>query len=72
MAGNSHGHTIAGWTGATIVFIGFCVAGIFTVMAEPVGFWAGVVIIALGAVVGLALRLAGFGMPAPEKSASDA
>jgi hypothetical protein len=69
MAGNSHGHTLAGWTGVTIAFIGFCVSGVFTVLAEPVGFWAGMVIIVLGGVVGLVLRLMGKGMPLPQKAA---
>ncbi|WP_338119929.1 HGxxPAAW family protein, partial [Streptomyces scopuliridis] len=27
MAGTSHGHTPAAWTGVTISFIGFCIAG---------------------------------------------
>src|ERR1044072_4339455 len=41
MAGSSHGHTPAAWTGVTIAFIGFCVAGAFMVMAPPAGFWGG-------------------------------
>ncbi|HZG03013.1 MAG TPA: HGxxPAAW family protein [Streptomyces sp.] len=63
MAGNNHGHTPAAWTGVTISFIGFCVASAFTVMAEPVGFWAGVGIIALGALAGLVMRSMGLGQP---------
>ncbi|MBI0378282.1 hypothetical protein JBE27_18865 [Streptomyces albiflaviniger] len=63
MAGHDHGHTPAAWTGVTIAFIGFCVAGAFTVAANPLGFWAGMVIIALGGVVGAAMRAAGLGMP---------
>ncbi|MFD1831954.1 MULTISPECIES: HGxxPAAW family protein [Streptomyces] len=63
MAGNNHGHTPAAWTGVTIAFIGFCVASAFTVMAEPVGFWAGVAITLLGGVVGLVMRSMGMGQP---------
>lgn len=63
MAGSSHGHTPAAWTGVTIAFIGFCVSGAFMVMAEPLGFWAGMVIIALGGVVGLIMRSMGLGQP---------
>ncbi|MCF3133402.1 HGxxPAAW family protein [Streptomyces olivochromogenes] len=63
MAGSSHGHTPAAWTGVTIAFIGFCVAGAFMVMAQPLGFWAGMVIIALGGVVGAAMRSMGLGQP---------
>ncbi|MFG2118604.1 HGxxPAAW family protein [Streptomyces sp. NPDC048710] len=63
MAGSSHGHTPAAWTGVTIAFIGFCVAGAFMVMAQPVGFWAGMVIVVLGGVVGAAMRAMGLGQP---------
>ncbi|WP_327428003.1 MULTISPECIES: HGxxPAAW family protein [unclassified Streptomyces] len=63
MAGSSHGHTPAAWTGVIIAFIGFCVSGAFMVMANPLGFWAGMVIVALGGVVGLAMRAAGLGQP---------
>ncbi len=61
MAGSSHGHTPAAWTGVTIVLIGFCVAGAFMVMANPLGFWAGMVIAALGGLVGMAMSAAGLG-----------
>ncbi|GLW01293.1 hypothetical protein Slala05_49240 [Streptomyces lavendulae subsp. lavendulae] len=63
MAGSSHGHTPAAWTGVIIAFIGFCVSGAFMVLANPLGFWAGLVIVALGGVVGLAMRAAGMGAP---------
>ena len=63
MAGSSHGHTPAAWTGVTIAIIGFTVAGAFMVMAEPLGFWAGMAIVALSGVVGLAMRAAGLGQP---------
>ncbi|MEU6013383.1 HGxxPAAW family protein [Streptomyces sp. NPDC101194] len=63
MAGSSHGHTPAAWTGVIISFIGFCVAGVFTVAANLVGFWAGIAVILLGGVVGLAMKAAGLGMP---------
>ncbi|MBV2356984.1 hypothetical protein KUM39_21855 [Streptomyces sp. J2-1] len=63
MAGSSHGHTPAAWTGVTIAFIGFCIAGAFMVMAEPIGFWAGMVVVVLGGVVGMIMRAMGLGMP---------
>jgi uncharacterized protein DUF6704 len=63
MAGNSHGHTLAAWTGVTISCVGFCVSGIFTVLAQPVGFVAGLVVVAVGGVVGLLMRAAGLGQP---------
>ncbi|MEU3981808.1 HGxxPAAW family protein [Streptomyces sp. NPDC026672] len=63
MAGSNHGHTPAAWTGVIIAFIGFCVAGAFMVGANPLGFWAGMVIIALGGVVGGIMRAMGLGQP---------
>ncbi|MGW0330667.1 HGxxPAAW family protein [Streptomyces sp. NPDC003011] len=63
MAGSSHGHTPAAWTGVIIAFIGFCVAGAFMVMAQPVGFWAGMAIVVLGGVVGWIMSKMGLGMP---------
>lgn len=63
MAGSSHGHTPAAWTGVTIAFIGFCIAGVFMVAANPLGFWGGIVVVLLGGVVGGAMRAAGLGMP---------
>ncbi|MEV8564194.1 HGxxPAAW family protein [Streptomyces sp. NPDC051322] len=63
MAGTSHGHTPAAWTGVIIAFIGFCVAGAFMVAANPFGFWAGLVVVAIGGIVGYAMKLAGLGMP---------
>ncbi|MFF2849400.1 HGxxPAAW family protein [Streptomyces sp. NPDC058001] len=66
MAGSSHGHTPAAWTGVIIVFIGFCVAGAFMVMANTAGFWVGMAVIAAGGIVGGAMRLAGLGQRRPQ------
>ncbi|MFI6105034.1 HGxxPAAW family protein [Streptomyces sp. NPDC093595] len=67
MAGSDHGHTPAAWTGVTISFIGFCVAGAFMVGNNPLGFWAGIAVILLGGVVGGAMKVAGLGQkPSPE------
>ncbi|MFF2961325.1 HGxxPAAW family protein [Streptomyces sp. NPDC057963] len=63
MAGSSHGHTPAAWTGVIISFIGFCAAGVFMVAANPIGFWAGIAVILLGGIVGLVMKAAGLGMP---------
>jgi len=74
MAGSSHGHTPAAWTGVTIAIIGFCVSGAFTVMADPLGFWAGLVIAGLGGVVGMIMQAAGLGKAKtkPARPARDA
>lgn len=63
MAGNEHGHTLAAWTGVTICTIGFCIAGFFTVVAQPIGLIGGLVVAAGGGVVGLLMRAAGLGQP---------
>ncbi|MFD7920350.1 HGxxPAAW family protein [Streptomyces sp. NPDC059740] len=61
MSSSGHGHTPAAWTGVIISFIGFCVAGVCTVLAVVPGFWAGLAIVAVGAVVGGAMKMAGLG-----------
>ncbi|MCL6667213.1 HGxxPAAW family protein [Streptomyces panaciradicis] len=63
MAGSSHGHTPAAWTGVIIAFIGFCVSGAFMVMAQPVGFWAGMALVVIGGVVGWVMSAMGLGQP---------
>jgi hypothetical protein len=63
MAGSSHGHTPAAWTGVIISFIGFCAGGVFMVGDIPVGFWVSMGVILLGLVVGVVMKLMGFGMP---------
>ncbi|MGP8302498.1 HGxxPAAW family protein [Streptomyces inhibens] len=68
MSSSGHGHTPAAWTGVIISFIGFCVAGAFIVLANVPGFWAGMVLIGLGAVVGGLMRAAGMGQE-PKRSA---
>ncbi|MER8006518.1 HGxxPAAW family protein [Streptomyces sp. NPDC094149] len=63
MAGSSHGHTPAAWTGVIIAFIGFCVSGAFMVMAQPVGFWAGMALVVIGGIVGWVMSAMGLGQP---------
>lgn len=72
MAGTSHGHTPAAWTGVTISVIGFCIAGVFMVAADPLGFVAGLAVVPLGAVVGLAMRAAGLGAVKESEAAKQA
>ncbi|GAA0407402.1 HGxxPAAW family protein [Streptomyces luteireticuli] len=60
-----HGKTPAAWTGVAIAFVGFCVASVFCVMAKPAGFWVGVGLCLLGAVVGGAMSLMGMGSRPP-------
>lgn len=69
--GHDHGNTPAAWTGVTIALIGFCVGGVFTVMAEPLLAAASLVIVVLGAVVGGVMRSMGLGKkPAADRHAA--
>jgi hypothetical protein len=56
-----HGRTPAAWTGSIVAFVGFCVSSAYTVLAQPVGVIAGLVIIGAGAVIGGIMRAAGLG-----------
>ncbi|MER5766850.1 HGxxPAAW family protein [Streptomyces sp. NPDC001985] len=67
MSASAHGHTPAAWTGVVIAFVGFCVAGVFMVAANPLGFWGGIALVFVGGAVGLAMKAAGLG--SPKKSA---
>jgi hypothetical protein len=72
MAGSSHGHSPAAWTGVIISFIGFCVGGVFMVADNVPGFWVGVGVVLIGGVVGLALRVAGLGVPKESEAMAEA
>src|SRR5215218_2442202 len=63
MAGSSHGHTPAAWTGVIIAFVGFCAGGVFMVGDSPVGFWVSIGVILLGGIVGVVMKAMGLGMP---------
>ena len=56
-----HGHTVAAWTGVTIIMIAFVVGAVGVVIAQPPVFWAGIALIAVGVIVGKVLALMGFG-----------
>ena len=66
MAGSSHGHTPAAWVGVIIALIGFSISGVYTVMAQPLGVVAGLVVVAVAGVVGLAMKAAGYGQQSPQ------
>jgi hypothetical protein len=77
MAGTyHHGNTPAAWTAVSIIFIGFTIGGVYTVLAQPWGVAAGVVVVALGGVVGLVMRSMGLGQPttltSPETGTTEA
>jgi hypothetical protein len=51
MAHDDHGQTPANWTGATIIMVAFVVGTLGVVLAMPVMFWVGVILIPVGLVV---------------------
>jgi hypothetical protein len=59
--GESHGNTVAAWTAVAIILIGFTIGGVGMWLASPVTFWAGVVVVVVGAITGKVLQLLGFG-----------
>lgn len=61
MSANAHGHTTAAWTGVTVSFLGFMLAGVAMVMPSPILVTIGLVMAAAGAVVGKLMSAAGFG-----------
>lgn len=69
MFSGHHGNTPAAWTGVTIAFLGFCVAGAAVVRADPVLMWVGLGVVVLGGVVGKAMQMAGLGKAVHENPA---
>lgn len=58
---NNHGNTPAAWATTVIVIIGSVIAGIAIPVANVPLAIAGFVIVALGGVVGLVMKSAGYG-----------
>jgi hypothetical protein len=48
---DNHGRTPANWTGATIITLAFIVGTLGVVIAQPIVFWIGVLMIPFGLVV---------------------
>lgn len=67
---DDHGHTVAAWMTVTVVLVGFSTSGIAVVAAEPVVFWLGLGVAALGVLAGRLLSMAGLGaLPSYEEQA---
>jgi hypothetical protein len=48
---DNHGRTPANWTGATIITLAFIVGTLGVVLAQPIVFWIGVIMIPIGLIV---------------------
>lgn len=63
MIAGTHGSTPAAWTLVVLIVLGVFVSTVSLVLGSWLGFWIGAVIVALGAIAGGVLKLAGFGKP---------
>ena len=64
----SHGNTPAAWTTVTIIMIAFAVGTLGLVLNSWPMFWVGVALVAVGAIVGRIMAMAGMGKrPAPQR-----
>lgn len=64
MSGSAHGHTTAAWTGVTICFAGFMVAGVAMVVPSPILVIVGLVVALVGPGIGKMMSAAGYGKKA--------
>ena len=63
MSAGKHGSTPAAWTLVVLITLGFIVSTVGLVIGQWPAFWAGVAIVALGAVAGGVMKAAGLGKP---------
>ncbi|MBU6212925.1 MAG: hypothetical protein KGP01_00530 [Actinomycetales bacterium] len=61
---DDHGSTPAAWTAVTILLIGMTISGVALWFAKPAAFWAGMVVCAVGLVVGKVMQSMGYGQRA--------
>ncbi|MER6395205.1 MULTISPECIES: HGxxPAAW family protein [unclassified Kitasatospora] len=66
MSAAAHGHNPAAWTGVTISFVGFAIAGVAMILPSVPVVWGGLAVVVLGGVIGKAMSMAGMGkQPSP-------
>jgi len=58
---DDHGSTPAAWTAVTIIMVAFVVGGIGVLISEAWVFWAGLVLVVVGVVVGKVMQMMGMG-----------
>ena len=68
---DSHGHTAAGWTAMAIMFVGFLLSGLALPFSLIWLFFLGLVVVALGAVVGKVMQMMGMGNTVSYKDEND-
>ncbi|MEU9576140.1 HGxxPAAW family protein [Streptomyces chilikensis] len=65
------GHTVAGWAGACLALVGFASSGVAMIAGWPVGFWLGLGVVALAALLAWVLHLSGWGKPSGPRPPAD-
>ena len=60
-----HGNSVAAWATVTIILTAFTIGTLFFFLDIPELVWASAALAALGPVVGLVLRIRGFGVSGP-------
>jgi hypothetical protein len=58
---DNHGQTPANWTGASIIMLAFLIGTLGVVLAQPLVFWLGVILIPVGIVVWKVMSGMGYG-----------
>ena len=67
----AHGNTPAAWTAVSIMFVGFLVSGFALPLDMPWLFLLGLVVVAVGAVVGNVMQMMGMGSTVTYKDERD-
>ena len=67
----AHGNTPAAWTAVSIMFVGFLVSGFALPLDMPWLFFVGLVVVAVGAVVGKVMQMMGMGSTVTYKDERD-
>jgi hypothetical protein len=65
------GHTVAGWTGACLALVGFAFSGAAMIVGRPAGFFIGLGVVALAALLAWVLHLSGWGKPGGPRPPAD-
>ncbi|WP_309129242.1 DUF6704 family protein [Microbacterium sp.] len=68
IADPGHGHSPAAWTAVVIMLIGFTAGTVFFCLEQPVLVWISAAVVVVGAIVGVVLAKAGYGVKGPKYS----
>ncbi|SJN22514.1 hypothetical protein FM104_03540 [Microbacterium esteraromaticum] len=66
IADPGHGHSPAAWVAVTIMLIGFAIGTVFFCLEQSTGVWISAAIVVIGAITGVVLAKAGYGVKGPK------